>query len=166
MLFNGNHDLLTSGQSKNLTCKSFCVEVKPLGNRSGSVSFNCCLNLCAFLALILDSDFIAGLKEIGRNVDLLAVYFIVTVSNKLSCFCSGVSPAKKINNVVKAAFADTKKVFTCYALLTLSHEEILVELAFLNTVITLSLLLCAKLKTVFRKASSTSISSWLSVSRA
>ena len=73
----------------------------------------------------------------------------MAVSNKLSCFCSGVSPAEKINNVVKSAFADTEQVFTCYALLALSHKEILIELAFLNTVVTLSLLLRTKLKTVF-----------------
>ena len=32
MLFDGNHDLLTGGQSKNLAGKSFIVAVKPLRN--------------------------------------------------------------------------------------------------------------------------------------
>ena len=74
----------------------------------------------------------------------------MAVDNELSCFGSGVSPAEKINYIVKSALADTKKVFTGDTLLALSHEEILVELAFLNTVVTLSLLLCSELKTVLR----------------
>ena len=74
----------------------------------------------------------------------------MAVDNELSCFGSGVSPAEKINYIVKSALADTKKVFTGDTLLALSHEEILVELAFLNTVVTLSLLLCSELQTVFR----------------
>ena len=74
----------------------------------------------------------------------------MAVDNELSCFGSGVSPAEKINYIVKSALADTKKVFTGDTLLALSHEKILVELAFLNTVVTLSCLLCTKLQTVFR----------------
>lgn len=74
----------------------------------------------------------------------------MAVDNELSCFGSGVSPAEKINYIVKSALADTKKVFTGDTLLALSHEEILVELAFLNTIVTLSLLLCSELQTVFR----------------
>lgn len=64
MLFNRNHDLLTGGKSKNLSCESLCVAVKPLGNRAGSIRFNSRLDLVAFLALILDGDFIAGLDKI------------------------------------------------------------------------------------------------------
>ncbi len=149
MLFNGNSNLLTGGKSDNFCCKCVSIEVKPLGNRAGSVCFDNCLELFALLALIFKRDFIACFEEIRRNVDVLAVYLEVVVGNKLSCFCAGACPTEKINYVVKAAFADTEKVFTGDALLALSLDKILMELAFLNTVVASALLLRAKLQTVF-----------------
>ena len=73
----------------------------------------------------------------------------MAVVDKLSCFCSGVSPAESINNIVKSAFADFKQVFTGNALLALSHKEIFIELLLGDTVVTLGLLLSTKLKSVF-----------------
>ena len=73
MLFNGNHDLLTSGQCKYLSSESLSVEIKPLRNGTSCVRLDGSLDLFAFLALILDSDLVACLDKGGRNVDLLAV---------------------------------------------------------------------------------------------
>src|SRR5699024_11126928 len=67
----------------------------------------------------------------------------------LSCFRSGRSPTEKISDIVQAAFADFQKVFTGHALAAFCHQEILVELTFLDTVITASLLLRTKLHAVF-----------------
>ena len=149
MLFNGNSDLLTGGKSNNFCCKCVSIEVKPLGNRAGSVCFDNCLELFACLALIFKRDFIACFEKVRGNVDILAVYLEVVVGNKLSCFRAGACPAEKINNIVKAAFADAEKVFTGDALLALCLDKILMELAFLNTVVASALLFCTKLKAVF-----------------
>ena len=113
------------------------------------VGFDDCLEFFILTALIGNSNYVAGFEQDGRDVGLVAVKSIVTVSYELASFFSGGSEAGTINNVVKTAFKNTEKVFTSLTGLLAGQLKIMSELVFKNSVVSLGLLFCAELKTVF-----------------
>ena len=126
------------------------VKAHPVGNGVCRVGFNDCFEFFILTALVSNSYYVAGFEQDGRDVGFVAIKGIVTVSYELAGFFSGGSETGTIDNIVKAAFKNTKKVFTSLARLFAGELKIMSKLAFKNSVISLSLLFCAKLKTVFR----------------
>ena len=114
------------------------------------VSFDDCFKFFILTALVSDSNYVAGFEQDGRDVGLVTVKGIVTVSYKLTGFFSGRSETCAIDNVVKTAFENSEKVLTGLTSLLAGEFEIMLELAFENAVVSLCLLFCAKLETVLR----------------
>ena len=150
MFLDGSIDLFTGGKVYDLCLKSVGVNAEPFGLGTGSAGLNNGLDLLGAAALLADSNNISCLNKVGRNINLFAVYGKVVVNNQLTGFGTGRCPAAAVNHVVKTALEQTEQVFTGYAGLALCHFEIMVELAFQNTVISSGFLLHAQLKTVFR----------------
>ena len=102
-------------------------------------------------ALLFDADNIASLAKVGRNIDLFAVDKEMSVRNQLACFGAGRSESAGIYHIIQTAFADNQQVITGHAGSFLRHQEIFVELTFVNAIKSSGNLLRAKMCTVVGK---------------
>ena len=93
----------------------------------------------------LHFDHIAGLNQVRRNVDLLAVDGEVTVVDQLTSLAAGVGQTQTEHNVVQTAFQDCQQVFACLAGTADGHLEVAAELALQNAIESLGLLLFTEL---------------------
>lgn len=150
MFLDRSIDLFTGGKVYDLCLKSVGVNAEPFGLGTSATGLNNGLDLLGSAALFTDCNNISCLYQVGRNVNLFAVYGIVVVNNQLTGFGTGRCPTAAVNHVVETAFKQTEQVFTGNAGLALCYFKIMVELAFQNTVISSCFLLHAQLKTVFR----------------
>jgi hypothetical protein len=150
VFFNVKIDVFTVRKLADLSSEFFCIEIDPGRNGMCRVCFYNCFEFFVLTALVGYSDNVAGFEQDGRDVGLVAIKGIVTVSYELASFFSGRSKTCTVNNVVETAFENSEKVFTSLTSLFAGEFEIMFELAFKNTIVSLCLLFCAKLKTVFR----------------
>jgi hypothetical protein len=108
-----------------------------------------CLELFRRTALFTESDHVTCTNDERRNIYLLAVDAEVTVSYELTSFLTAVCKTDSVNYVIETSFKERKKVFTCNAFGLFCLLEVTLKLVLKNAVISLSLLLFTKLKTVF-----------------
>ena len=143
-------EILNAGHSCNLNGEVCLVSLKPERNYSCSSLLNNILELSAAAASLVESDNIAFLDTVRGNVNTLAVYSEMSVSNELSCLTSCESETHSVNYVIKSGFEDSDKVITGLALHLGSDLEVVVEGLFKHAVDELQLLLFLELHTILR----------------
>ena len=102
------------------------------------------------MELLADSDDVAGLDAVGRDVHALAVHGEVTVTDGLTSLFAGAGEAKTEDDVVEARLKDDHEVLTGDAVHLTGLVEVAVELLLQNAIDELDLLLLAQLHAVLR----------------
>ena len=128
----------------------FLIRFQPY--RYGTVCGLFCnvLELCTVTAAFCQSDYVAFLDTIRRNIHMLAVYGKVTVCYQLSCFSAGQSETHAEYNAVQTGFQTSDQVVTSLAFHLACDFEQVEELLFAYTVDELQLLLFLKLHSILR----------------
>ena len=99
--------------------------------------------------VFFDGDYVAHFDCVAGDGDALAVDGDKTVVDKLSSLATRNTDTHTEHNVVQSLFEKDKHVCARYALGAFGFFVVLVELLFLQSVDTLSLLFLSQLKTVF-----------------
>src|SRR5450830_1157425 len=117
------------------------------------------------LGLFTDSDDVAGLDRVGRDVDDVAVHGERFVADQLARFGAGRAEAHAVANVVETGFQQTQQGLTGVALAARSFSEVAAELTLEYAVHALDFLLFAQLVTVVRGAGAgfDTVLAWLDV---
>ena len=147
-------DIISGRKRKDFAGQRVLVAVKPLRSGDESVVFLQLLEAVVGAALLADSDDVARLHKIGRDVDALAVDGVVAMVHELTGLAAGRGKAKAIDHVVKTALDKAQKDLTGVALsagsLLIIHPELLLQ----DAVNKLDLLLLGELQSIFGLLSS------------
>ena len=98
------------GESGYGTGHVFLIEGQPLGHGLAVVCFQNTLDLGGIQALGTESDHVANLNQVRRNINLLTVHGEVTVNNQLTSLGTGHCKSQTGYNVVQTGFADLDQV--------------------------------------------------------
>ena len=146
VLLNRNVDLLAGGKTSDGALESILLALHPHGlQEHGRVLTQQALEALGGAAALCDLDHIAGLDEVGRNVDLLAVDGEVGVADELTGLTAGHRKAHAIDDVVQTALDGDEQVVTGLAGSRSGLLIVIMELLFQDTVDELDLLLLSKL---------------------
>ena len=150
VLLNGNINFFAGGKANHGALEAVLIALHPGGDQEhGSVLTHQALEDLGRAAALRDLDHIAGLDEVGRNVDLLAVDGEVRMADELTGLTAGHRKAHAVNNVIQTALDRDEQVVTGLAGGGSGGLIVTAELLFEDTIDELDLLLFSKLKAVF-----------------
>ena len=141
-------DLLTRRQSEHVTRQLLDIDLEPAGDLETLGGNQSLLDGKEITVLLADSDNVAGLDEIGRDVNTTAVHGEVTVTHGLTCLLASAGKAQTENNIVETGLENDHQVLAGNALHLTSTDEVAVELLLEHAVDELNLLLLAQLHAV------------------
>ena len=150
VLLNGNINFFAGGKANHGALEAVLIALHPGGDQEhGSVLTHQALEDLGRAAALRDLDHIAGLDEVGRNVDLLAVDGEVSMADELTGLTAGHRKAHAVNNVIQTALDRDEQIVTGLAGGGSGRLIVAAELLFEDTIDELDLLLFSKLKAVF-----------------
>ena len=148
VLLEGEVNVVPLRKGSDLSHYLSLIKLDPLGSDVRIKGLDERLELLGRTALLTKSDNVTCTNDEGRNVYLLTVKTEVTVSYELTSFLTAVCKTDSVDNVVETSLKEAEEVLTCNAFGLLCLLEVTLELVLENAVVSLCLLLLAKLETV------------------
>ncbi len=150
-------DLLRSRRGQNFAGHVLGIKLEPFLDASRFHLLFLSLHVLALGFVIANFNGIAGLGQVRRDINLLAVNFKETVVYELAGLGAGFSETQTEHDVIEAGFQHAEKVITGDAGLFQCGLEITQELLFHNAVVDLGFLLFLQLDAVFRKSAAAAL---------